>query len=116
MRLSEIRKIVAENKAFLSVEAERYPRDTSFTFVSNIPELLGHLDKLSKVPNLTGYIDAALSSAPTISSIGTPTSVIVSTDEFTQFHSHIINLSRKCDTIIELANAVLPPTEKICCA
>lgn len=112
MRLSEIRKIIVENKPFLSIESADHPHDSSYKYVSNIPELLTHLDELSAVPSLTGYISTTRASAPIISSIGTPGAIIVSTDELNQFRLYIANLSKKCDTIIELANAILPATEE----
>ena len=116
MRLSEIRKIIAENKPFLSIKSNPHSRDNNYTYVSNMPELLAHLDELSTIPSLTGYINTALASAPTISAIGTPDAILVSTGELNQFHTHIANLSKKCDTIIELADTILPaPEENMLC-
>lgn len=112
MRLSEIRKIIIENKPFLSIKSEEYPQDSSYKRVRNIPELLTHLDELSKVPSLMNYIETMRSKTPTLSSIHTPDIIIVKTDELNLFHSYVENILRKCDTIIELANSILPATEK----
>lgn len=111
MRLSEIKKIVEENKDLLNFNVEGHPKDGNLRFVTGVQSILQAIHNL-KVINSLGSIINQLESVPEISSIYTNEKVTVSTANANSFNAYLSSLKIKCDTILDIANDILPSMDE----
>lgn len=108
MRLSEVRKIITENRQILSIRTDRYRSDNNMLEVNNMHTVLTYLHNLSKIPSLEPHIISLYNDFPKLSAIYTSEMVVVKEDDFRGFYSRLEKISIKCDAILELAESILP--------
>lgn len=108
MRLSEVRKIITENRQILSIRTDRYRSDATMLEVNNMHTVLTYLHNLSKIPSLEPHITSLYTDFPKLAAIYTSEMVVVKEDDFRGFYSRLEKISIKCDAILELAESILP--------
>ena len=108
MRLSEVRKIITENRQILSIPTDRYRSDSNMLEVNNMHTVLTYLHNLSKIPSLEPHIASLYTDFPKLAAIYTSDMVVVKEDDFRGFYSRLEKISIKCDAILELAESILP--------
>lgn len=108
MRLSEVRKIITENRPILSIRTDRYHSDNNMLEVNNMHTVLTYLHNLKKIPSLEPHIISLYNDFPKLAAIYTSDMVVVKEDDFRGFYSRLEKISIKCDAILELAESILP--------
>ena len=108
MRLSEVRKIITENRQILSIRTDRYRSDNNMLEVNNMHTVLTYLNNLKKIPSLEPHIISLYNDFPKLAAIYTSDMVVVKEDDFRGFYSRLEKISIKCDAILELAESILP--------
>ena len=108
MRLSEVRKIITENRQILSIRTDRYHSDNNMLEVNNMHTVLTYLNNLRKIPSLEPHIISLYTDFPKLAAIYTSDMVVVKEDDFRGFYSRLEKISIKCDAILELAESILP--------
>ena len=108
MRLSEVRKIITENRQILSIRTDKYRSDSTMLEVNNMHTVLTYLNNLKKIPSLEPHIISLYNDFPKLAAIYTSDMVVVKEDDFRGFYSRLEKISIKCDAILELAESILP--------
>lgn len=108
MRLSEVRKIITENRQILSIRTDKYRSDSTMLEVNNMHTVLTYLNNLKKIPSLEPHIISLYNDFPKLSTIYTSEMVVVKEDDYRGFYARLEKISIKCDAILELAESILP--------
>ncbi|MGE1061236.1 hypothetical protein NXG27_01105 [Megasphaera paucivorans] len=111
MRLSEIQKIIEENKDLLSISIDPIPRDSNLCMVKNVTNVLIALHKLERIPSLKEHINI-ITSIPEISTIHTSNQTVVANANCNKFNNELATLKIECNAILSLANNILPTMDK----